>query len=157
MSKETLQALTVEMLLVGASANTIKNLWSAIQHRHDMAGLPAPLTVARSFQKLFKAVASITGTPGQIQVPVGTHHIQQWFDLVGLSRLELWSVLVTILGTACCSRPAEVSNMQLCDLLGDTAVHSTSCWLEAWPYASTSASRIRAGLGYTYVSPTRSW
>ena len=117
MSDEVLRALTVDLLLAGVSANSIKNVWSAVQHRHDLARAPAPLGEPRAFKKLFKAVASITGTPGQIQFPIGTHHIQQWFELVGLSTAELRSVLATVLGTAACSRPVEVSNMQLCDLL----------------------------------------
>ena len=117
MSKQVLQGLTVDLLLAGVSANTIKNVWSAVQHRHDMAGIKPPLAEPRAFQKLFKAVASITGTPGQIQFPIGTHHIQQWFELVGLSTGELRAVLSTVLGTTACSRPVEVSNMQLCDLL----------------------------------------
>jgi hypothetical protein len=37
MNVETLKAFTVGLLLVSASANTVKNAWSAIEHRHRMA------------------------------------------------------------------------------------------------------------------------
>jgi hypothetical protein len=125
MSVETLKAFTVELLLVGASANTVKNAWSAIEHRHRMAELSPPLVQHLAFQRLFKAVASIKGTPGSILFPIGTHHLKALFEKVGLSRTEERSVLVLGTGTTGCSRPVEVSNMQVCDLLWghDAAFH----------------------------------
>ena len=42
MSRTTLTALTQEMLMVGCSAGTIKNLWSSIEDRHRRFGLAMP-------------------------------------------------------------------------------------------------------------------
>jgi hypothetical protein len=115
-SVETLKAFTVELLLVGASANTVKNAWSAIEHRHRMAELPPPLIQDLAVQRLFKAVASIRGTPGSILYPIGTHHLKALFEKVGLTMAEERAVLVTEIGTTACSRPTEVENEQVSDL-----------------------------------------
>ena len=127
MGLEELKALTLELLMLGASANSIKNVWSAIEYWHRMAGLNPPLSPPLAFKRLFKAVASIKGTPGRLQFPVGAHHVRQLLSLVGLSRLELRSILVTVLGTAGCCRVEEVGNMQICDLLWelDAAYHDS--------------------------------
>ena len=127
MSIEELKAFTLELLMTGASANSIKNAWSAIEHRHRLAGVEPPLAPPLAFKRLFKAVASIRGTPGRLQFPIGTHHLRRFLTLVGLSRLELRSVLVTTLGTVGCCHVEEVSNLQLCDLLWalDAAYHDS--------------------------------
>ncbi len=43
MSKETLTALTQEILMVGCATGTIKNLWSSIEDRNLRFGLFMPL------------------------------------------------------------------------------------------------------------------
>ena len=127
MSITELKAFTLELLMSGDSANSIKNAWSAIEHRHRMAGLDPPLAPPLAFKRLFKAVASIKGTPGRLQFPIGAHHLRRFLSLVGLSRLELRSVLSTSLGTVGCCRVEEVANMQVCDLLWalDAAYHDS--------------------------------
>ena len=69
MSLDTLKSITLEFLVVGVSANSIKNVWSAIEHRHRLAELPFPLAQQRSFQRLFKVVAAIKGTPSRLLFP----------------------------------------------------------------------------------------
>jgi len=113
---ETLKAFIVELLLVGASANTVKNAWSAVEHRHRMAELPPPLVQCLALQRLFKAVASIKGTPGSILFLIGTHHLKALFEKVGLTRAEERAVLVLGTGTTGCFRAVEVSNKQICNL-----------------------------------------
>ena len=127
MSVEHLKAFTLELLLVGASANSIKNVWSAIEHRHRLAGLQPPLVTTLSFTRLFKAVASIKATPGRLQLPIGTHHLQALLRLRGLTKVEKRAVLVTVTGTVAASRPGEVANMQMCDALWgiDAAYHES--------------------------------
>ena len=43
MDLSTLEAVTMEWLIAGASVNTIRNMWSAIEDRHRMFGLRQPL------------------------------------------------------------------------------------------------------------------
>ena len=119
MSLDTLKSITLEFLVVGVSANSIKNVWSAIEHRHRLAELPFPLAQQRSFQRLFKAVAAIKGTPSRLLFPIGTHHVQRLLQLIGLSALQKRAVVVTALGTALCCRVSELANLQMCDLLWD--------------------------------------
>jgi len=127
MAVSELKAFTLELLMTGSSANSIKNAWSAIEHRHRLAGLDPPLAPSLAFTRLFKAVASIKGTPGRLQFPIGSHHVQRFLNLVGLSKLELRSVLVTVLGTVGCCRVENVANLQMCDLLWelDAAFHDS--------------------------------
>ena len=55
-----LKSITLEFLVVGVAANSIKNVCSAIKHRHRLAELPFPLAQQRSFQRLFKAVDTVS-------------------------------------------------------------------------------------------------
>ena len=73
-----------------------------------------------AFQGLFKAVASVRGTPSLLHFPIGTHHLLRMLSLVGLSgsvSSGAAAVLVACVGTVTCCRPSEVANMQQCYLL----------------------------------------
>ena len=119
MSLDTLKSITLEFLVVGVAANSIKNVWSAIEHRHRLAELPFPLAQQRSFQRLFKAVAAIKGAPSRLLFPIGTHHVQRLLQLIDLSPLQKRAAVLTALGTALCCRVSELANLQMCDLLWD--------------------------------------
>ena len=45
MSQDTLKAITHEALMVGLSAGTIRNMWSAIEDRHRHFGYNPPLAM----------------------------------------------------------------------------------------------------------------
>ena len=117
MNMEELRAVIMEMMMVGASAGTIKNVMSAVENRHRMAGLDPPLMAPMAFKRLYKAVASVAGAPSRMCFPVGKHHLRSMLRLAGPSQLERRAILVTVLGTVCVSRPQEVSHFQCCDLL----------------------------------------
>jgi hypothetical protein len=119
MSKETLTALTQEMLMVGCAAGTIKNLWSSIEDRHRRFGLAMPLGGVGEFKRLYKAVAAVKGTPSRIMFSIGVHHVKRLLELVGLTECQERDVLVTVLGTVVCMRVAELSFLQVCDILWD--------------------------------------
>ena len=119
MSSSTLWSLTAEFLMVGVAANSIRNVWSAIEHRHRLAHLAVPLAEPMSFKRAFKAVCAIRGAPSRNLFPIGPHHIPRLLQLIGLSLMQQRAVMITVLGTVMCCRVSELANLQICDLLWD--------------------------------------
>jgi len=119
MSMATLKSLTAEFLMVGVAANSVKNIWSAIEHWHRKAGVPSPLAQRMSFKRTFKAVCAVRGAPSRLLFPIGPHHLKMMLELVDLTPAQEHSVMITVTGTASGSRVAEVANFQLCDMLWD--------------------------------------
>ncbi len=73
---------------MGVTANSIKNLWSAIEHRHRLAHLPSPLAQRMAFKRTFKAVCAVRGAPSRLLFPIGTHHLARMLALVDLSPAQ---------------------------------------------------------------------
>ena len=137
MTQQTLKAITQEMLMVGCSAGTIRNLWSAIEDRHRLFGYQPPLAMrGGDFSRYSKAVASVKGTPSRLIFPVGVHHVQKMLDLIGLTITQRRDMLMCALGTVMCMRVNEVDQLQICDVLWrfDAGFHAM--------YANTLACRI---------------
>ena len=137
MSQDTLQAITQEMLMIGCSAGTIRNLWSAIEDRHRMYGYNPPLAMRMGdFSRYSKAVASVKGMPSRLLFPIGVHHIHQMLQADNQSLAQLRNTMMTVLGTVTCMRVSEVAQLQLCDALWrfDAAFHIK--------YAESLACRI---------------
>jgi hypothetical protein len=137
MSQETLQAITQELLMIGCSAGTIRNLWSAIEDRHENFGFQPPLALKLGdFSRYSKAVASIKGTPSRLIFPIGVHHIQQMLQLGEQTLADTRDTNLTILGTVMCMRVNELDQRQICNALWrfDMAFHVM--------YAETLAGRI---------------
>jgi hypothetical protein len=63
MSLANLEALIMELMILGMAANSIKNMMACIQSRHRMSELTPPILQAKLFARIFKAVASTTGAP----------------------------------------------------------------------------------------------
>ena len=112
-----LRALVMEFLMLGVSAASIKNVLSAIEHRHRMAGVAPPLVERLSFKRMMKAVSSVGGTPSRLRFPIGAHHLWRLLRLDQPSHMERMAVMIVCTGTVCCSRVAELANLQVCDLL----------------------------------------
>ena len=119
MSMGTLRSLTAEFLLLGTGANTVRNVWSAIEDRHRMAHLAPPLAGPLVFKRSFKAICAVRGAPSRTLFPVGPHHLRRLLLLAGLSNNQQRAVIITVLGTVMCCRVSELANLQLCDLLWD--------------------------------------
>ena len=85
--------------MVGVAANSIKNVWSAIEHRHRLAQVAVPLCEPMSFKRAFKAVCAVRSAPSWNLFPVGPHHIPRLLQLVGLSWMQQRAVMITVLGT----------------------------------------------------------
>lgn len=119
MTNTTLRALSQEMLMLGSSAGTITNLWSAIEDRHRRLGYLPPLCAPGMFRRMVQAVASVKGTPSPLIFPIGIHHIKAMLQLVGLSPAQTRDILACTLGTILCLRVNEVALLQICDVLWD--------------------------------------
>ena len=120
MALDNLEALIMELMILGMAANSVKNMMACIQARHRMFGLAPPILQAKLFARIFKAVASTTGATARLRFPIGTHHLHQMIALDGrMSPMERRAVLVVLVGTACVSRVDEVAQLQMCDLLWD--------------------------------------
>jgi hypothetical protein len=116
MSQDTLKAITQEMLMVGCSAGTVRNMWSAVADRHRQHRLPAPLAIEGEFSRLARAVGSVRGEPSRLIFPVGVHHIQRLVEMAGLTLTQRRNMLICVVGTVACMRVSEVANLQLCDV-----------------------------------------
>jgi hypothetical protein len=149
MSKDTLKALTQELLMVGVSAGTIKNMWSSIEDRHRRFGFALPLGGPGDFKRLYKAVAAVKGTPSKLIFPIGLHHLKRLLELVGLTVCQERDVLACILGTVVCLRVVEVAFCKSATSCGITMRLSTKCTSVPWQCMSTGGSRIQHGRGFT--------
>jgi len=116
MNLETLEALTMEWLIAGASVNTIKNVWSAIEDRHRMFGHRPPLWAPGAFRRRLKALSSLQGSPTKLVFPIGVHHVQAMTRLIGLSAVQKRNVILVAVGTVMCARPSEPTSVQTCDV-----------------------------------------
>ncbi len=89
MGLPVLKAITQERLMLGSSAGTIRNLWSAIEDRHQSFGYTPPLAAREGgFSRYSKAVASVEGMPSRVIFSIGTHHVRLMLELVGLSLAQ---------------------------------------------------------------------
>ncbi len=90
MGLPVLKAITQEMLMLGSSAGTIRNVWSAIEDRHRFFGYTTPLAAREGDFSLYsKAAASVKGMPSRVIFSIGTHHVRLMLELVGLSLAQL--------------------------------------------------------------------
>ncbi len=79
---------------------------------------------------------TVKGMPSRLIFPVGTHHVQQMLELVGLTLVQRCDMLMCVLGTIMCMGFNVVDQLQICDVLRhfDAAFHVM--------YANTLACRI---------------
>jgi hypothetical protein len=112
-----LKALVMEFMMLGVSAGSMKNVLSAIEHRHRLAGVVPPLVERLAFKRIMKAISSVSGTPSRLRFPIGSHHLWKMMRMGYPSPMERQVILIVCIGTVCCSRVVEVANMQMCDLL----------------------------------------
>ncbi len=83
-SLSNLEALIMELMILGLAANSIKNMMAYIQARHRMCGLAQPNLQSKLFSQMSKAIASTTGAPARLRFPVGMHYLVQMVTLDSL-------------------------------------------------------------------------
>ena len=118
MSQDTLDAITQEALMIGLSAGTIRNLWSAIEDQHRQFGYNPPLAMrGGDFSMYSKAVASAKGMPSRLLFPIRVHHIRRMLELGNLTLTQTRNLLITIVGTVMYMRGNELDQLQICCVL----------------------------------------
>lgn len=122
MSKEVLEALTMELLFMGLSVGSIRNIWSAIESRHRTYGYQPPLGEPGAFKRGIKALGSLRGQPPRLIFPMGRRHIRGLLRLIGLTWAQKRNVLLTLTGTVMCARVSELSGLRACNVFPDVDV-----------------------------------
>ena len=148
MNRDTLKAVTQELLMVGCSAGSIRNIWSAIEDRHRRYGYAPPLGMEGDFSRMARVVESVRGQPSRLIFPIEVHHVQRLMELAGLTLTQKRDMLVCVLGTVSCLRVGEVENLQLCDLKRghDAALHTNYEGSMAVGVFKRKQDQVRKGL-----------
>jgi len=94
----------------------MKNVLSAIEHRHRLAGMVPPLVERLAFKRIMKAVSSVSGTPSRLRFPIGSHHLWKLMRLSYPSLMERQVILIVCAEMVCCLRVVEFA-MQTYKLL----------------------------------------
>jgi hypothetical protein len=133
MTQQTLKVITQEMLMEGCSAETIRNLWSAIKDRHRLFRYATTCNVLRRLLTLQQGSGVGQGHTFTVYLPRGG---ASRANLVGLTITQRRDMLMCALGTVMCMRVNEVDQLQICDVLWrfDAGFHAK--------YANTLACRI---------------
>ncbi len=104
--------------MVGMSARTIRNLWSAIENRHRLFCYESPLAMrGGDFTRFSKAVASAKGMSSHLLFPIGVHHVNQQLELGDLTLTQTRNLMMMIVHTVMCMRVNEIDQLQICDIL----------------------------------------
>ena len=122
MSRALLEALTMELLLMGLSVGSIRNIWSAIENRHRLYGHEPPLGEPGSFRRGIKALSSLRGQPSKLLFPMGRRHVRALLRLVGLTWVQKRNVLLVVTGTVMCARVSEPAGLRICNVFPDIDV-----------------------------------
>ena len=122
MTKELLDALTMELLLMGSSVGSIRNIWSSVEDRHRTYGHAPPLGEPGAFRRGLKALSSLRGQPTKLLFPLGRRHVQALLRLVGLTWFQRRNVLLTLTGTVMCARVSEPAGLRICNVFPDIDV-----------------------------------
>ena len=141
MHKDTLYALSWQLITLHCSASHMEQVWGAIAHRHSLAGLPSPLAGKGEYSQWKKSLSVMQGRPSPLKFPIRKDHIWRLLSLPGLSTASYVmqrNVLAAVLGVLCCARVSEMAELQACDVLFDFDT------LRGSPgYEGTAAIRIR--------------
>jgi hypothetical protein len=122
MPRAILEALTMELLLMGLSVGSIRNIWSAIANRHTMFNRDSPLGEPGTFNRGIKALSSLRGQPTKLIFPLGRRHVSALLNLVGLTWTQKRNVLLAVTGTVMCARVSEPAALRVCNVYLDVDV-----------------------------------
>ncbi len=104
--------------MIGMSAGTIRNLWSAIEDCHRQFGYTTLLAMrTRDFARYSRTVAFMKGLSSRLIFPIGVHHVKQMLELTAISPAQTRDVLMCVLGTVMRMRVNEVDQLKICDVL----------------------------------------
>ena len=119
MSRDTLKALTWDLISFAVSHSSIRAVWSAVNARHRLFGYTPPINERLEFTAWVRAIGSIMGRPLSLKLPIHKK-VVAWLlrwrpDGVADNRNRL----MTALATVACLRVSELARLQVCDLWFD--------------------------------------
>ena len=122
MSLATLQAMSTHLIAFNSSAAQVKEVWNSIIARHRAAGLISPLAAPGAYARMYRTVAKLTGTQQRIKVPVTADILKSVLDLAYNTMVDERDRLAVAVAVVCAMRPAEIRQLQVCDLRFDADV-----------------------------------
>lgn len=137
MSDETLKAITYSLVHCDATPGSITQCWSAIQHRHRMFGLPAPLAGRGEFSAWARGLRSVAGRPRKLTQPIDRNIVVDLLELRTTALVDMRNRMLTVVGTLACLRTAEIADLQVCDVLFDLHARAFGA-----AYVGTAALRV---------------
>ena len=119
MSRDTLKAITWDLITFGASRSQVAAVWCAIQARHNAFGLEPPLCKPREFTTWMRALEHVMGRPLALKLPIHRSVVVWLLRFRPDSIADHRDRLLTILATLTCLRVSEAAELTVCDLWFD--------------------------------------
>ena len=119
MSRDTLKAITWDLVSFRASRSQIVAVWSAISSRHRYFGLTPPIHEKGEFSRWVRAISCVMGRPLALKLPVHKSIIRTLLAWRPTGVADNRCRLLTALATIACLRVSEVAALQVCDLWFD--------------------------------------
>ena len=141
MTRETLSALSWQLILLRCSASHMEKVWAAIAHRHGLARATSPLSKAGDYSQWKKSLSVMQGRPSPLKFPIRKEHLWKLLSLPNLgdeSFVVQRNVLAAAVTVVCCARVSETAELQACDILFDHDVQRGTPGFEG-----TAAIKIR--------------
>ena len=119
MTRNTLKALTWDLVSFATSRSLISTVWAAVQARHRLFGYNPPLDRRGEFAAWERSISCIMGRPLSLKLPIHKTVIAwllRWRPPgVADNRRRLMAALATL----ACLRVSELCRLQVCDLWFD--------------------------------------
>ena len=119
MRRDTLKALSMDLILFATSHSSIRAVWGAVNARHRLFGFTPPLNERLEFSAWVRSLGCIMGRPLSLKLPIHKSVVVwllQWRpDHVAANRNRLMAALATL----ACLRVSELARLQVCDLWFD--------------------------------------
>ena len=119
MSRDTLKALTWDLILSATSHSAIRAVWSAINARHRLFGYTPPLNERNEFTAWVRSIGSIMGRPLSLKLPIHRSVVVWLLRWRPAGVADNRSRLMAALATIACLRVSELARLQVCDLWFD--------------------------------------
>jgi hypothetical protein len=117
MSEADVKAMVAEMIMCGETANTVKNIASAVQEWHRGAGFKSPVFAEGGFSRIMDTVAVAVGKQRRPLTPITKYHVERLLRLIGLSPAQERSVMMVLTGVVLAGRCEHVAQRRICDVL----------------------------------------
>ena len=119
MSRDTLKALTWDLVSFVTSHSAIRAVWGAVNARHRLFGYTPPLNERLEFTAWTRSLGCVMGRPLSLKLPIHKTVVAWLLRWRPEGVVDNRARLVTALATLACLRVSEVARLQVCDLWFD--------------------------------------